>query len=111
MSDDERRTVSVELCELADADDGGSCRITLAELQTRINQHLEGLPKSQRESVYLSLTCHGDYAHAYLELRLDRQETDDEYANRVAQYRRYAEDREREERARYERLKAKYERP
>ena len=112
MSADERVIVAVELCELIDANgDSDVTKVPWTELRDRAEAAIAKLPESQRASVYIAVKCYGEYARAYVELGLDRPETDAEFAARRAIHEKYAAESEASERAYYARLKAKYERP
>lgn len=91
--------------------DGGSMRITLADLEKAIAK----VPAEHRAAASILVTCYGDYASAYISLWYGREETEEERRQRENEERereqRYAAEREAREKAEYARLKAKFANP
>lgn len=78
------------------------------EFISRLQSILADVPAEYRQSARIAFNLYGDYSSAYMQLRYERPQTDDEAAaakKRDDEYEREREDRDRKE---YLRLKRKF---
>lgn len=82
----------------------GKLSEALEEIQKLIEEH------GADATLDIDKECeaYSDYEYAYARVYIMREETDEEYAKRVAQEKKYAEQREQQDREAYERLKKKF---
>lgn len=74
---------------------------------------VQSIPPEYRDNAKVEIDATGGYEGSYyatIEITYERSETDAEYAARLEGARRATDDRQRQERALYEQLRAKYER-
>lgn len=101
-------TPEIEVLDYREGNGDEEIDVPLEIFISRLQKALDTIPAEHRASARFHIWATGDYAHAYVDVRYTRPENDEERAARVARDDEYRARGEAEERAYYERLKAKF---